>query len=246
MYEWLRITIDYDPALAATNGQRQFPAWLTKGPVSCLNQRMKPAIYTTQFPFVLASGSPRRKELLGNLGFDFEIIPSPAEEPPALPGESPEDYAVRLACLKAGDIAKDHPNAVVLGSDTVVALGDTILGKPADPSDALRMLTLLSGKAHVVVTGCCLIFPTQAEGDRKTERFHGRTDVRMRHSTEAELRAYIATEEPMDKAGAYAIQGIGSFLVEHVQGSYTNVVGLPLAKTLEVLLQWGVVVPEED
>lgn len=198
----------------------------------------KIAIFKPLMPFVLASGSPRRKELLATLGFDFEILPSPADEPAPLDGETPEDYAVKLAELKAQDIVRSRPNAAVLGSDTVVALGKTILGKPKDKADALRMLTMLSGHTHVVVTGCCLILP-----DGTLERFFGRTDVRMRHSGEAELQSYVSTGEPMDKAGAYAIQGIGAFLVEHVTGSYTNVVGLPLALTLETMLARGVVAP---
>ncbi|MBU1249391.1 MAG: septum formation protein Maf [Proteobacteria bacterium] len=198
------------------------------------------AIFTTRIPLVLASGSPRRKSFLDNLGLQFETLPSPVDEPEPEAGESPEAYAVRLACLKAMDIATKHPEAAVLGSDTVVALGEVILGKPKDDADALRMLTLLSGQTHVVVTGCCLMLP-----GGEIERFHGRTDVRMRRSGPTELEAYVATGEPADKAGAYAIQGIGAFLVEHVEGSYTNVVGLPLARTLEVLLSWGVIAPRK-
>lgn len=194
------------------------------------------AIHEARLPFVLASGSPRRKELLGNLGLEFSVIPSRAEEPLPKAGETPVDYAVRLACLKASDIAAARPQAAVLGADTVVAIGEHILGKPADEDDAVRMLTLLSGRTHVVVTGCCLLLPGE-----ERETFHGSTDVRMRRSSEAELRAYARTGEPLDKAGAYAIQGIGSFLVEHVTGSYTNVVGLPLAKTLDMLLVHRVV-----
>ncbi len=192
-------------------------------------------IFTAHTPFVLASGSPRRKELLGNLGFEFSVMPSPADEPKPLPNEQPEDYALRLACLKALDIARTRPNAVVLGADTVVALDGFILGKPCDKADAMHMLSMLSGKTHVVVTGCCLLLPLG-----EVKQFYGRTNVRMRDSAPEVLSAYVATGEPMDKAGAYAIQGIGSFLVEHVEGSYTNVVGLPLAMLLEVLLKNGV------
>ncbi len=193
-------------------------------------------IFTALKPFVLASGSPRRKELLGNLGFDFLVMPSPADEPKPLPDEQPEKYALKLACLKAQDITRKRPDAVVLGSDTVVALGRTILGKPKDKTDAVRMLTMLSGQTHVVITGCCLLLPSG-----EVKQFYGRTSVRMRDSAPEVLLAYAATGEPMDKAGAYAIQGIGSFLVEHVEGSYTNVVGLPLAMVLEVLLANGVI-----
>jgi septum formation protein len=212
----------------------------------------RPGIYTSLMPLVLASASPRRLELLGNLGCAFRVLPSRAQEPPAAPGQDPADYAETLAEAKTREVAErlaaeGEPGAAIIGADTVVALERTgehagvILGKPTDRRDAVRMLELLSGRTHVVVTGCCLLLPGGG-----CVRFHGRTNVRMRRSTREELTAYAATGEPDDKAGAYAIQGIGSFLVEHVEGSYTNVVGLPLAEVVEVLVSWGVIVPRKD
>ncbi|MGE4291594.1 MAG: nucleoside triphosphate pyrophosphatase [Desulfovibrio sp.] len=194
-------------------------------------------VFDTLQPIVLASGSPRRRDFLASLGLDFRVEPSRAEEPAPLPGESPDGYARRMAEMKGRETAQRFPDAVIIAADTVVALEGTLLGKPGDDADALRMLRLLAGRTHQVVTGCCLLLP----GGRSTT-FHACTDVRMRTASPEELRAYVATGEPADKAGAYAIQGIGSFLVEHVHGSYTNVVGLPLAKLVEVLKNWGVIV----
>lgn len=192
-------------------------------------------IYTAKRPLVLASASPRRRELLGSLGIDFTIRPSDLDEPARLPGQRPVDYALAMAALKARDVAlairQESLEALVLGADTIVVLGDDVLGKPRDDAEALDMLTRLSGVEHQVVTGCCLMAPNGEE-----RLFHAATRVRMRRSSQAELAAYVATGEPRDKAGAYAIQGKAACLVEWVEGSYTNVVGLPLAKTLETLL----------
>jgi septum formation protein len=145
-----------------------------------------------------------------------------------------------MAEMKGREVAERHPDYVVIAADTVVALEGILLGKPDNDEDAMRMLQLLSGRTHQVVTGCCLLLP-----GGESAVFHARTDVRMRTAAREELAAYVATGEPADKAGAYAIQGIGAFLVEHVHGSYTNVVGLPLARVLEVLLKWGILVPRE-
>lgn len=201
-----------------------------------------PGLYTNERPIILASGSPRRRELLLNLGLNFDVVPSQMDEPAAQPGESPAAYAERMSELKAQDVADAHADQVVIGSDTVVAVDGHILGKPADSEDALRMLRLLSGKVHEVVSGVCLVLPAPA---RQTITLHASTAVTMRSSTDAELRAYIATGEPSDKAGAYAIQGIGTFMVTEISGSYTNVVGLPVARVLEVLVSWGVIVPRQ-
>ncbi len=187
---------------------------------------------------VLASGSPRRNELLSNLGLDYEVHPSQLDEPAPRPGESSLEYTMRLAELKTMDVAKDFPDKVVLGADTIVALNDVIMGKPKDEKDAFAMLSRLSGKTHQVVTGFCVVMPGGAPAN-----YGVATDVDMRISTEAELRSYIKTGESMDKAGAYAIQGIGTFLVKAIHGSYSNVVGLPVARVLEVLSGKGVVKP---
>lgn len=197
--------------------------------------------FTETTDIVLASGSPRRRDMLESLGIRFRIEPSRAEEPAPEPGEEPEDYAIRMADMKAAEVAARFPGSVVLGADTVVAIDHHVLGKPLDHADALRMLSLLAGRTHLVVTGCALYAP-----GREPHRFAAHTDVTMLDPGPEALAAYAATGEPDDKAGAYAIQGQGAFLVRHVEGSYTNVVGLPLAKTLEVLLSWGVVVPKED
>lgn len=194
--------------------------------------------FTTRRPLILASGSPRRRELLANLGLDFSIFPSGVDEPAPLPGERPADYACRMAGIKTRDVAEQHGPRTVLGADTIVALNDRIMGKPANEDEALEMLTALSGNTHQVITAFCLI---GEDGETVIQAVS--TDVDMRMSGEAELKSYIATGEPMDKAGAYAIQGIGTFLVTAIRGSYTNVVGLPLARVLDVLVSWGVIVP---
>jgi len=147
-----------------------------------------------------------------------------------------------MACMKTRDVAVLYPDCAVLGADTIVVLPATagapaqILGKPTDEADALRMLTLLSGRAHQVITGCCLALPGQ-----EPEAFAEITEVVMRASRREELLAYIATGEPADKAGAYAIQGLGAFLVERINGSYTNVVGLPVAECARHLLDRGLI-----
>ncbi len=166
--------------------------------------------------------------------------PSTGEEPPPEPGETPPEYVLRMAEMKTLDVASGHPGVTVLGADTVVVLEDRIMGKPESKLNALEMLTALSGRTHQVITGFCLVLPDGSRTSRAVS-----TDVDMRVSTEIELMGYIETGEPMDKAGGYAIQGIGTFLVSAIRGSYTNVVGLPLARVLEGLLEWGVVVPGE-
>ena len=179
---------------------------------------------------ILASTSPRRKELLTLAGIPFTIVPSPAEEPEPDFGELPAAYAARMARLKAAAVARAHPDAVVLGADSVVAVGDVILGKPRDVADAKRMLGLLSGRVHQVVTGCAL-FGLAAE----PEVFTVATDVHMTPLSEEAIAAYVATGEPMDKAGAYAIQGKAAAFITEIHGSYTNVVGLPLAEVAALL-----------
>ncbi len=203
-----------------------------------LTQPAGPGAFRTLAPLVLASASPRRRELLGSLGLGFSIDPGEAEEPRPEPGEAPADYALRAARAKALPVAAAHPEAVILAADTIVVLDQDILGKPRDAADACAMLARLSGRIHQVVTGCCLVRP---QGGEKC--FAVSSDVTMRRSHQAELAAYAATGEPLDKAGAYAIQGLGGFLVRRVEGSYTNVVGLPLSRVLEVLLEWAVAAP---
>lgn len=174
---------------------------------------------------ILASASPRRSELLRQAGIEFDVCVSGAEET-ADPSLSPDELTVSIARQKAMCVAKNHPDAVVLGADTVVAIGDKILGKPADADDAKRMLALLSGKVHSVYTGVCIV-----SGGKRSE-FYQKTDVKFYPLTQSEIDAYIATGEPMDKAGAYGIQGRGCVLVESISGDYFNVVGLPVARVV--------------
>lgn len=202
-----------------------------------------PGAYETLSALVLGSSSPRRRELLGSLGLEFEVCPSNAPEPPPEPGEAPEAYARRMARMKTLDVAALYPEAAVLGADTIVVLPGRgnepacVLGKPADETAALVMLTRLSGRTHQVVTGCCLALPGRPE----PLCFAVSTEVVMRASTPQELAAYVATGEPADKAGAYAIQGLGAFLVSRVSGSYTNVVGLPVTECADALLAHGLI-----
>jgi septum formation protein len=192
-------------------------------------------MYVTNKTVILASASPRRRELLALAGIQFTVLPSPAEEPAPDMGEVPAAYAARMARLKAAAVAATHPGAVVLGADSIVAVGDVILGKPRDAAEARRMLSLLSGRTHQVVTGCAL-FGLGPE----PEIFTVSTDVTMAEIPEAAIAAYVATGEPMDKAGAYAIQGGAAAFVTSICGSYTNVVGLPLAEVVALLASRGV------
>ena len=174
---------------------------------------------------ILASNSPRRVELLRNAGIEFDIIPSTVEEGPPEPGELPEDYARRLARAKALDVAAGAPaGRLVLGADTVVTINGSILGKPSSSFDAGRMLRALSGRTHAVITAICLV----RAPDKIVSLQHETTFVTFGELTEDEIRAYVASQEPFDKAGAYAIQGLASKFVTRISGCYFNVVGLPI------------------
>jgi septum formation protein len=166
---------------------------------------------------ILASQSPRRSELLRNAGIQVEVRPADVDETPEA-GETPERYVRRLA----RDKVRVVPGELVLGADTVVVVNGEILGKPRDFDDASRMLRLLSGREHQVITGICL-------KGRETIIDHETTRVWFAELTLREIRDYVASGEPMDKAGAYAIQGLASKFVERIEGSYSNVVGLPVA-----------------
>ncbi len=189
-------------------------------------------------PVVLASGSPRRREFLLSLGLAFEVYGNGAAEPDPLPGEPPADYARRAAVAKAESVAASRPGCVVIAADTVVALHGEVMGKPQDRADAVRMLTRLAGHTHEVVSACCVALP---DGSRAT--FHAATRVTMWDVPAAAIAAYAATGEPDDKAGAYGIQGVGAFLVESIDGSWSNVVGLPVAELVRLLLRRGVIMP---
>jgi septum formation protein len=188
-------------------------------------------------PLVLASGSPRRRELLDLLGISFFVDPSGADETPPT-GATPEEVARSLALLKAREVAARHPGAYILGADTLVTVDGLILGKPADAADGARMLRLLSGRAHRVPTGVALIAPDGME----TALVETAT-VTMHPYTEVAIGAYLSTGEPFDKAGAYAVQGAGGALVASVAGCYTTVVGFPLCRVAALLRESGFNLP---
>jgi septum formation protein len=170
---------------------------------------------------ILASQSPRRRELLTVAGFHFSIRAKPVEEVRA-PGEDPVAYVRRLARAKA-EAAWERPGEIVLGADTTVVIDDHVLEKPTDADDASAMLRLLSGRDHTVITGVCLLHDGRVIVD------HSLTIVRFSPLTDSEIAGYVASGEPMDKAGAYAIQGLAAKFVEKVDGCYFNVMGLPLS-----------------
>lgn len=190
---------------------------------------------------ILASGSPRRQEILRNAGFDFEVRPSSVNEDP-LPGEAPEAMVMRLAQQKALHTAPDAPpGSIVLGADTTVFVDGEILAKPLDATDAARMLRLLSGRVHAVLTGVSIV---ESPG-RVVASGCERTEVRFRALTETDIRDYVASGEPFDKAGAYAIQGRASRFVTRIEGCYFNVMGLPVA-LVDTLLAPLTDVPESE
>jgi len=181
--------------------------------------------------FVLASSSLRRWELLHRAGFDFEVRASHMVEE-IEPGELPEEFARRAAREKAMQVAAvSPPGSLVLGADTVVVIDGETLGKPSDLEDATRMLRLLAGRTHQVHTGICLV--RAPDEIRAIE--HETTLVTFRELDEEEIRRYVESGEPLDKAGAYAIQGLGSKFVTRISGCYSNVVGLPIALVYEIL-----------
>ncbi|MBI3476810.1 MAG: septum formation inhibitor Maf [Acidobacteria bacterium] len=182
---------------------------------------------------VLASASPRRQELLRAAGIPFEVQPADIVEDP-LRDESAKACAERLASEKALAVARQSPKDAVLGADTIVVIDNKILGKPANAADAARMLRMLSGREHQVITGVCLMVGGQATVGSET------TSVTMSAISEKEIADYVATGEPMDKAGAYAIQGIASRWIPRIDGDYSNVVGLPVALVWKMLREQGV------
>jgi nucleoside triphosphate pyrophosphatase len=185
-------------------------------------------------PVVLASGSPRRREFLHQLGYQFEVV-SPETEEKALPGEAALDYVLRNAVEKAQDVAGRVPSgSIVIAADTVVVLRGRIMEKPRSESGATEMLQSLSGQTHQVITGFC-VRGTNLSGDSVARSIAVSTDVEFKTLTDEEIEAYIRSGEPMDKAGAYAIQGRASYMIRQIRGSYTNVVGLPMTELEELL-----------
>jgi septum formation protein len=187
---------------------------------------------------VLASASPRRQELLRNAGIKFTTQPADIDETP-MAGESPRQYAERLSREKAMAVFRSRPHDVVLGADTIVVIDDKILGKPVDSADAIRMLRLLSGRTHQVITGVSLVSGNQEAEKAELRTFSETTLVSMSELSDAEIREYIATGEPMDKAGAYAIQGLAARWIPRIEGDYSNVVGLPIALVYRMLRECG-------
>ena len=220
-------------------------------------------MFTTLKPLVLASASPRRQDFLNSLGLEYTVIPALAPEPEIEEGEKPCAFTMRAASQKAWEVFKlcqtslpkkalpkeglpkeglpEKPSlpaapCTVIGADTVVALGDEVMGKPQTKEEALDMLLRLAGQPQTVYTGCSIIIPQQQKKPKEV-CFFASSQVRMHNFAKHILEAYVQTGEPMDKAGAYAIQGIGAFLVAEVKGSWTNIVGLPLDELVQVLLE---------
>jgi septum formation protein len=191
---------------------------------------------------VLASASPRRQELLRAAGISFVVQPADIDETP-LANEPPQDYAERMAQEKALAVSQKRPQDLVLGADTIVVVDGAILGKPRDEEDACRMLRLLSGRTHQVITGVCLTKSVargqgtvvSGKDNRDLKTASETTRVTMVELSDDEIRAYVATGEPLDKAGAYAIQGMASRWIPRIEGDYSNVVGLPVALVYRML-----------
>jgi septum formation protein len=185
------------------------------------------------YPLILASASPRRKQLIDQMGIPNRVAPSRLQEKNSL--EHPEDLCRHLAVLKAREVSLREKAGWILGADTIVVVMDRVLGKPESPKDAERMLFLLSGKVHQVMTGFCILNPSGSVAHSESVS----TAVCFKPLNEQEVAGYIRTGEPFGKAGAYAIQGVGAFMVESISGSYTNVVGLPMCALVKALVQCG-------
>jgi len=189
---------------------------------------------------VLASASPRRAELLRAAGIGFDVMPADIDEAIAS-GEQPEAYVRRIAGQKSEATARQAPGRPILGADTIVVADAMVFGKPVDEADARRMLAVLSGRTHTVVTGVCLVNPAAEDGRARIAL--ARTDVEFAGLSRAEIAWYAASGEPADKAGGYAIQGLGSRFVTRIDGSYSNVVGLPIALVYNLCRNAGLLIP---
>jgi septum formation protein len=185
--------------------------------------------------FILASSSPRRRELLTSIGLDFDVRPSHVPEVHQ-EGEAPEEYVARLSRDKAHALAAENPSEWVIAADTTVMLEEQLLEKPADVADAQRMLALIAGRTHVVYTGVTLENVSRDWRDTRVAE----SEVRMLPLSSEDIEWYVKTGEPLDKAGAYAVQGIGAMFIESIHGSYSNVVGLPLATLFQMLRRAGI------
>jgi len=196
-------------------------------------------MFTARIPLILASASPRRKDFLNSLGFTFSIDPADIDETP-LPAEPPDAFAQRMARDKAQALSILHPHKCIIAADTVVALDERIYGKPQNPEQALIFLKQLQGRTHQVITGFSVLARQYNIEAWSTET----TMVTFGHFETSVLQSYVNTGDPLDKAGAYGIQGIGTFLVHSIEGSYSNVVGLPLTQLLNTLLQYNIIYPD--
>ncbi len=196
-------------------------------------------MFTAHVPIILASASPRRQQFLNQMGISFKSIPAVIDETP-LANEAPQRFAERMAKAKASSISENNPQACIIGADTVVTCDNKIFGKPGDAEDALHTLKYLQGKTHKVITGVAVFFPSKALYYCGSET----TLVTFDTFTDAALQAYIHCGEPMDKAGSYAIQGRGTFLVKNISGSCSNVIGLPVNLIVQLLLTHGLITAE--
>ena len=205
--------------------------------MSITNNVIPQGPFRPRMDIVLASKSPRRQALLSLLGLSFYVLPSKIKEPPPASGQCPEEYATYLANLKAEDVCQRRSDCLILAADTIVVLGKKILGKPRTEDHALEMLQNLSGQTHEVITGVTLL----CKQKQINISFTCKSSVTIAKFPENVLKGYVQTGEPMDKAGAYGIQGVGAFLVQKISGSYTNVVGLPLTELVEHLDKIGAI-----
>ncbi|CAK8725204.1 dTTP/UTP pyrophosphatase [Candidatus Electrothrix aarhusensis] len=198
-------------------------------------------MFTTCKPLILASSSPRRQQFLTDFGLQFTALAADIDETP-LNGEKPDAFARRMAEEKAEVIARQHRASWVIGADTVVTIEGRILGKPNDEAHALEILRSLQGKKHEVITGLAL----RCVQENCTESLSRTTEVKFADFSDAILSAYVQTGEPMDKAGAYGIQGKGGFLVRSITGSSSNVVGLPINTCINLLLHYKIIAPLQE
>lgn len=185
---------------------------------------------------ILASESPRRYTLLKQIGIDFDAIPSKVKED-TICDETPEKYVLRIAEQKALGLARNYPESWIIAADTIVYIDNIILGKPKSTKEAEEMLNCLSGREHLVFTGIYVCNLKRQKSDKRVVK----TSVKMKKLSPLEIQWYINTDEPYDKAGGYAVQGIGSVMIESINGSYTNVIGLPLCELFQMLLELGAI-----
>jgi len=205
------------------------------GPTLLRDIKMNLLKISNNFPLILASKSPRRKALLDQVRLPYQVSPSRIKE--EAPGLTAQEATLMLAFKKAMDVAKREGNKWILGADTMVLIDGQVLGKPEALYEARKMLERLNGKVHQVITGFCLISPAREVAHQEAVT----TQVQFKELSANEIESYINTGEPLGKAGGYAIQGIGAFMVESISGSYTNVVGLPLCSLIKALIAVGAI-----